>query len=104
MRPGDEKRIGADLMGTVIQRYRPFSVSDVVNLPAVIAVAVAGKGAVQLFKRKFQRMAPDISDREGESCFVVEFSDDLLRLFHIFCLSLMKSLATVQSAELLRNL
>ena len=99
MRPGDEKRIGADLMGTVIQGYCSFSVSDVVNFPAVSAVAVAGKGAVQLFKRKFQRMASDISDREGKSCFVVEFSDDLLRLLHIFCLSLMKSLATVPLAE-----
>ena len=83
MRPGDKQRIRADRIRGMIQRDRAFSISDVMNFPAVAAVAVTGKGTVLLLKRKFQGVAPDRSDLKRNPCFIVKFSNSCLFLLHV---------------------
>jgi len=62
MRTVDEERSRTDVAGKMIQSDSPFPVRNIVNLPAVAAVAVAGKGSGQMLKRKLQGMTPDVSD------------------------------------------
>ena len=82
MRAGDKECGRTYLVRHMVQGDGTFSGGNIVDFPAVAAVAVTGERTAQWFKGEFQRVAPYIADGKGKVNFVVEFSRGNLCLFH----------------------